>query len=235
MPTDLGFRNIVDLEEQFSATLGKPTGALHLRGYRDRVDKYDLSKKTGVGKVRRNTRRKSKSSIEQFDYRLGDKVVYPQQGVGIVERISYGCLNRRSERYLTVRIISSGLRVMIAQTDLKSLGLRRVIRSNEARQVLSFLEKGRSAAHHDWKYRFKDNSERMRRGSPMEVAAVLKELLSLSLKKPLSFREKKMLERARHLLISELATVRNTTEQTMETDLVRALAKARLQMPETVA
>ena len=69
----------------------------------------------------------------------------------------------------------------------------------------------------------------------MEVAAVLKVLVALSSTKPLSFREKKMLERAKYLLISELATVRNTTEQTVETNIVRALAKAKLQMPEAMA
>ena len=66
----------------------------------------------------------------------------------------------------------------------------------------------------------------------MEVAAVLKGLVALSRTKPLSFREKKMLDRAKYLLISELATVRNTTEQTVETNIVRALAKAKLQLPE---
>ena len=69
----------------------------------------------------------------------------------------------------------------------------------------------------------------------MEVAAVLKGLVALSRTKPLSFREKKMLERAKYLLVSELATVRNTTEQTVETNIVRALAKAKLQMPEATA
>jgi len=66
----------------------------------------------------------------------------------------------------------------------------------------------------------------------MEVAAVLKGLVSLSRTKPLSFREKKMLERAKYLLVSELATARNTSEQAVEANLVRALAKAHLQMPE---
>ena len=75
----------------------------------------------------------------------------------------------------------------------------------------------------------------MRTGSLMEVAAVLKGLVALSRSKPLSFREKKMLERAKHLLVTELATVRNTTEQTVETNIVRALAKAKLQMPPTTA
>jgi CarD family transcriptional regulator len=72
----------------------------------------------------------------------------------------------------------------------------------------------------------------MRTGSLMEVAAVLKGLVALSRTKPLSFREKKMLERAKYLLVSELATVRNTSEQAVEVNIVRALAKAKLQMPE---
>jgi CarD family transcriptional regulator len=169
-----------------------------------------------------------------MEFKLGEKVVYPNHGVGVIEQISYGYLNGRSERYYMLKILSSGLKVMVPQTNISTVGLRPVIRSTEAGSVISYLEKGRSASHHDWKHRFKENSERMRTGSLMEVAAVLKGLVSLSRTKPLSFREKKMLERAKHLLVTELATVRNTTEQTMETNLVRALAKAHLQMPEAL-
>jgi CarD family transcriptional regulator len=169
-----------------------------------------------------------------MEFKLGEKVVYPNHGVGVIEQISYGYLNGRSERYYMLKIVSSGLKVMVPQTNVNTVGLRPVIRSTEAGSVISYLEKGRSASHHDWKHRFKENSERMRTGSLMEVAAVLKGLVSLSRTKPLSFREKKMLERAKHLLVTELATVRNTTEQTMEVNLVRALAKAHLQMPEAL-
>ena len=169
-----------------------------------------------------------------MDFKLGEKVVYPNHGVGLIEQISFGYVNGRSERFYMLRILSSGLKVMVPQGNVENVGLRPVIRSTQAGAVLSYLEKGRSASHHDWKHRFKENSERMRTGSLMEVAAVLKGLVSLSRTKPLSFREKKMLERAKHLLVTELATVRNTTEQTMETNLVRALAKARLQMPEAL-
>lgn len=169
-----------------------------------------------------------------MEFKLGEKVVYPNHGVGVIEQISFGYLNGRSERYYMLKIVSSGLKVMVPQTNIMNVGLRPVIRSNEAGDVITYLEKGRSASHHDWKHRFKENSERMRTGSLMEVATVLKGLVSLSRTKPLSFREKKMLDRAKHLLVTELATVRNTTEQTMETNLVRALAKARLQMPEAL-
>jgi CarD family transcriptional regulator len=134
-----------------------------------------------------------------------------------------------------LRILSSGLKVMVPQANIESVGLRPIIRSTQAGAVLSYLEKGRSDSHHDWKHRFKENSDKMRTGSLMEVAVVLKGLVALSRTKPLSFREKKMLDRAKFLLVSELATVRNTTEQTVETNIVRALAKAKLQMPEATA
>jgi CarD family transcriptional regulator len=166
-----------------------------------------------------------------MDYKIGEKVVYPNHGVGIVEQISYGLLNGRTERYFMIRIVSSGLRVMVPQSNALAVGLRTVIRSNDTTKVLGFLERGKLNSHHDWKHRFKENSERMRTGSLLEVAVVLKSLVSLSCTKPLSFREKKMLERAKYLLVSEMATSRNTTAETAEAVVVKSLAKARLQFP----
>src|SRR6266852_3647699 len=135
-----------------------------------------------------------------MDYKIGEKVVYPNHGVGIIEQINFGVLNGRTEKYYMLRILSSGLKVMVPQSNAPAVGLRPVIRPVETGKVLGFLEKGKFNSHHDWKHRFKENSERMRTGSLIEVAAVLKSLVSLSRSKPLSFREKKMLERAKFLL-----------------------------------
>ncbi len=163
-----------------------------------------------------------------MDYKIGDKVVYPNHGVGVIEQIHYGMLNGRTERYYMLRILASGLKVMVPQTNACAVGLRSVIRNAETSQVLLFLEKGKYSSHPDWKHRFKENSERMRTGSLIEVAAVLKSLVALSRTKPLSFREKKMLERAKFLLVSELATARNASAETIEGALVKSLAKAHL-------
>jgi CarD family transcriptional regulator len=166
-----------------------------------------------------------------MDYKIGDKVVYPNHGVGIIEQINFGVMNGRTEKYYMLKIYSIGLKVMVPASNAISVGLRPVIRNGETLKVLGFLEKGKPNSHHDWKHRFKENSERMRTGALIEVAAVLKSLVSLSRTKPLSFREKKMLERAKFLLVSELATARNTSAETMEDALIKSLAKARLQMP----
>src|SRR5205814_9937101 len=166
-----------------------------------------------------------------MDYKIGDKVVYPNHGVGMIEQVSYGVFNGRTERYYMIRVVSSGLRVMVPQSNADIVGLRTVIRTNDTTKVLGFLEKGKLNCHHDWKHRFKENSERMRTGALLEVAVVLKSLVSLSRSKPLSSREMKMLERAKYLLVSEMATARNLTSETAETVVGESLAKAKLEFP----
>ena len=82
-----------------------------------------------------------------MDYKIGDKVVYPNHGVGVVEQMSFGVLNGRTERYYMIRIISSGLRVMVPHTNAIAVGLRSVIRSNDTTKVLGFLELSDYRAH----------------------------------------------------------------------------------------
>jgi CarD family transcriptional regulator len=97
---------------------------------------------------------------------------------------------------------------------------------------VDYLSSGECSNPSDWKDRFKENSDRMRTGSLVDVAAVLKSLLVLNQGKSLSFREKKMLERARYLLVSELAISRNTNEAEIEQILTKALIKCNLRFPE---
>ena len=110
--------------------------------------------------------------------------------------------------------------------------MRRVVRNGEIQRVLDALSVSENGGNGDWKDRFKENSERMRTGSLLEVASVLKSLIALHQAKPLSFREKKMLERARYLLVSELAMARNCDESQVEEILTTALAKCKLRFPE---
>src|ERR1700741_912024 len=166
-----------------------------------------------------------------MEFKIGDKVVYPNHGVGVIEQISFGMLDGRTETYYMLRITSNSLKVMVPRSNAAAVGLRPVIRNGDTSKVLVYLEKGKFNSHHDWKHRFKENSERMRTGSLLEVAVVLKSLVSLSRSKPLSFREKKMLERAKYLLVSEMATARNLTAETAEVLVVKSLAKAKLQFP----
>ena len=105
----------------------------------------------------------------------------------------------------------------------------------EITKIIEYLADGKCESNADWKYRFKENSDKMRTGSLMEVAGVLKSLLQLAQTKPLSFREKKMLERARYLLVSELAMAKNWEEPEVEEALNKALSKSKLRFPEASA
>jgi CarD family transcriptional regulator len=168
-------------------------------------------------------------------FSIGDKVVYPNHGVGIIEQISSRTIGATVEKFYLLRIKSSSLKVMVPFHNVESVGLRRVVRNGEIAKILEYLTDGKCENHADWKYRFKENSEKMRTGSLMEVAMVLKGLLKLSQDKPLSFREKKMLERARYLLVSEMAMARNCDETDVEDDLRSALHKCKLRWPEVAA
>ena len=174
-------------------------------------------------------------SSSSLNFQIGDKVVYPNHGVGIIEQISSRTIGASVEKFYLLKIKSSNLKVMVPFHNTLSVGLRRVVRNGEIQKILDFLTDGRCENHTDWKYRFKENSEKMRTGSLLEVAGVLKSLLVLNQTKPLSFREKKMLERARYLLVSELAMAKNSEEGDIEHLLSKALSKSKLRFPEIVA
>src|SRR5437868_7393304 len=146
------------------------------------------------------------------NFHIGDKVVYPNHGVGIIEQISSRTIGATVEKFYLLKIKASSLKVMVPFHNVSAVGLRRVVRNGKIQKILDFLTDGECNNNTDWKYRFKENSDRMRTGSLLDVAAVLKSLLVLNQSKPLSFREKKMLERARYLLVSELSLAKNLDE-----------------------
>jgi len=167
-----------------------------------------------------------------LNFHIGDKVVYPNHGVGIIEQISSRSVGATIEKFYLLNIKASSLKVMVPCANVGSVGLRRVVRNGEIQKILDYLTDGGTGSNGDWKDRFKENSDRMRTGSLLEVAGVLKNLIALHQAKPLSFREKKMLERARYLLVSELAMARNCEEAQIEDLLTKALAKSKLRFPE---
>ena len=171
-------------------------------------------------------------SSAELNFHIGDKVVYPNHGVGVIEQISSRSIGASVEKFYLLHIKASSLKVMVPCHNASSVGMRRVVRNGEAQKVLDLLSVTEDGHNVDWKDRFKENSDRMRTGSLIEVAGVLKSLIALHQAKPLSFREKKMLERARYLLVSELAMARNCEESQVEELLTVALAKCNLRFPE---
>src|SRR5213593_3609467 len=162
--------------------------------------------------------------MNQFD--IGDKVVYPNHGVGIIEKISNRLVQGKFERFYLLRICSNDILVMVPTANAGDVGLRKIVERRDVDQLLSFLGSNQFFSQKDWKDRFKENSEKMRSGSIFHVAEVFKNLVYLSRVKPLSFREKRMLDRARFLLVSELSTVMNQAELDIEDRIEKAVTKA---------
>src|ERR1700740_1444576 len=171
-------------------------------------------------------------SLTDSNFHIGDKVVYPNHGVGVIQKISSRAVGTTIERFYLLHIKASSLKVMVPCQNAGSVGLRRVVKNGEIQKVLELLSIAEGNGNGDWKDRFKENSDRMRTGSLLEVAGVLKSLIALHQAKPFSFREQKMLERARYLLVSELAMSRNCDETKIEDLLNQALAKCKLRFPE---
>ena len=162
---------------------------------------------------------------------IGEKVVYPNQGVGTIENISSRAFGAQFEKFYLLKLLYSSMTVMVPFSNVTNIGLRKITKTNEVSRVLAFLANGRTECPSDWKYRFKENTDKMQSGSLLQVAEVLKSLLVLQDEKPLSFREKKMLDRSRHLLVSELAIAKGVREMEAEALIEKALNKADLTMP----
>ncbi len=165
-------------------------------------------------------------------FHIGEKVVYPNHGVGIIEQISSRNMGTTVEKFYLLKIATSSLKVMVPFANVDSVGMRPVVRNGEVQKIVDYLASGECINAADWKDRFKENSDRMRTGSLADVAVVLKSLLILGQDKSLSYREKKMLERARYLLVSEIAISRNCEESLIEQALTKALMKCNLRFPE---
>jgi len=121
---------------------------------------------------------------------------------------------------------------MVPFSHVDDIGLRKITRNGAISKVLLYLSSGDCRRHFDWKNRFKENTEKMRSGSMLEVAEVLKSLLVQQQEKPLSFREKKMLDRARQMLVTEIAFSMEVHALAASELLRKALGKSSLTLPE---
>jgi CarD family transcriptional regulator len=164
-------------------------------------------------------------------FQVGEKVVYPNHGVGTIENISLRAFGAQQERFYLLRLSPNRMTVMVPFSHVGDVGLRKVTKCSEITRVFNYLAAGRPCCAQDWKDRFKENSDRMKGGSLLEIAEVFKALLIIRMAKPLSFREKKMLERARSMLILETSVARAVSEPDAVTLIGKALGKCGLMMP----
>jgi CarD family transcriptional regulator len=160
-------------------------------------------------------------------FEIGDKVIYPNHGLGVIERIETKTIMGTTCGFYQLRMAGETT-VFVPVDNVDGVGLRRAITDVEIEGLFSLLGDGNIDSHQNWKGRFKDNSDRMRTGSIYDVVEVLKSLTFLSKSKSLSFREKRMLDRAKFLVVSEITEVMgkkvNEVEVSVESALERCFA-----------
>jgi CarD family transcriptional regulator len=158
-------------------------------------------------------------------FQIGDKVIYPNHGLGVVEKVEEKTILGTTTGFFHLRIISNETTVLVPVANVDNVGLRRAITDDEVERLFGLLGDGKIDNHQNWKGRFKDNSDKMRTGSIYDMADVLKSLTFLAKSKSLSFREKRMLDRAKSLIVSEISEVMQLTPAHVEDRVNQALEK----------
>ena len=157
-------------------------------------------------------------------FEIGDKVIYPNHGLGIIERIETKTIMGTTCGFYQLRMANETT-VFVPVDNVDGVCLRLAITDEEVERLFSLLGDGKIDNHQNWKGRFKDNSDRMRTGSIYDVVEVLKSLTFLSKSKSLSFREKRMLDRAKFLVVSEITEVLGEKTPQVEVKVDSALER----------
>jgi CarD family transcriptional regulator len=158
-------------------------------------------------------------------FQIGDKVIYPNHGLGVVEKVEEKTILGTTCGFFHLRILANETTVLVPVSNVDNVGLRRAISDEEVERLFGLLGDGKIDNHQNWKGRFKDNSDKMRTGSIYDMADVLKSLTFLAKSKSLSFREKRMLDRAKSLIVSEISEVMRFTTADVESKVNQALER----------
>lgn len=148
-------------------------------------------------------------------FNIGDKVVYPMHGAGVIESIEEKEISGEKLRYYIIKLPMGEMKAMVPMDKVKEVGLRQVIDEEEILKVFEVLKSESSVMPLNWNHRYRANLEKIKSGSIYEVAEVVRNLAFRDRQKGLSTGEKKMLENARRILLSELVLAKNVTETKM--------------------
>jgi CarD family transcriptional regulator len=152
-------------------------------------------------------------------FNVGQKAVYPCHGVGTIETIESRNIGGDAQEFYVLKIHSTGAKVMVPTRSAQTVGLRAVITAPEVERIYEILKAPSKKSTATWNRRFRALNEKLNTGDLVEIAEVLRDLSSLKNDKDLSFGEKKMLERARAMIVSEICAARNEDALLVESEL----------------
>ncbi|WP_031517291.1 CarD family transcriptional regulator [Desulfofalx alkaliphila] len=157
-------------------------------------------------------------------FKIGDKVVYPMHGAGIIEAIEEKEVLGEKRKYYILRLPVGDMKVMIPINHSGNTGLREVVDDNGVQRVMKILREETTAMSSNWNRRYRANLEKIKSGDIFEVAEVVRNLIKRDQEKGLSSGERKMLENARQILVSELVLAAELEEDKAVSMIEGALA-----------
>ena len=147
-------------------------------------------------------------------FKLGDMVVYPGHGVGKISGMKAKNIAGSEQKFYEIMIMDTGMKIMVPMMQAEAVGLRKVVDKKAVDKVYSILkDRNFKIDTQTWNRRFREYSSKIKTGSVYEIAEVLRDLSVLSNDKELSFGEKKMLDTAQSLLVSEIAIAKSRTQE----------------------
>lgn len=152
-------------------------------------------------------------------YRVGDTVVYPHHGAAVIEKREKRKLAGEERDYLVLRLTYGDLTLMVPADATDEVGLRDVCDAEQVQAVTDILRVRDASMPANWSRRFKANHEKLMSGDILQVAEVVRNLSLREQEKGLSAGEKRMLTKARQILVSELSAAKGLSEEETESHL----------------
>ena len=149
-------------------------------------------------------------------FNIGDKVVYPMHGAGIIESIEEKEILGNKQKYYIMRMPIGNMKVMIPLESVNDIGLREVIKKDQVEKGVAVLSQHKTSTPSNWNRRYRVNMDKIKSGDILEVADVVRNLMLRDKEKGLSTGERKMLNNAKQILVSELVLVNNMNEEEIE-------------------
>ena len=148
-------------------------------------------------------------------FNVGDKIVYPMHGAGVVEAIEEKSIGNEKQAYYIIKMPGE-VKVMVPTAKAEEIGVRNIINQETAVKVINTLEQDCTEMSVKWNKRYRDNVEKMKSGDIYEVADIVRNLTFKQKDKGLSTTEKKMLLNAKQILVSELVLAGNKEKEEVE-------------------
>lgn len=148
-------------------------------------------------------------------FNVGDKIVYPMHGAGVIDSIEEKDILGEKQSYYILRMPGE-VKIMVPTAKAETVGVRSIIDKGSADKVIGILEKDETEMDKNWNKRYRDNMEKMKSGDIYEVADVVRNLSFKQKEKGLSTGEKKMLTNAKQILVSELVLAEHASQDEIE-------------------